>query len=457
MAGPVGLYGDDFPFFDFKVLLQEKGLVPFCRALLDSKLGEKLLAFDLSFYRDMLQVFEMLLLWEKSEGFSFEGLKRHLAYLKDLEADEGGRRRMETDENAVQVMTMHASKGLEFDIVFAFGLAIRTQKSEEPEEELDELNAEKLRQLYVAMTRAKRRLYVPLPYWEKEARPGAHSPVELFCNEIGAGEPLLSSLSQHESLTVETLVPISEPSHFPKQTPQTLSMDQRPRAAFAPRWLLSFTSLTQTKDKEFVQGELEEGVTLHTMPRGTETGIAIHRIFERLFTAKTALWRNDSAVASLVADELRSTSLSPWENVVLQMVSQTLSLPLQSDGEFFTLSELNPDQCQAEMSFLFAKEPHFVKGFIDLVFSHRGKYYFVDWKTNWLGVNDGAYGSEALEKAIQDGEYALQAALYAEALQRHLKQPIERAFYLFVRGNAVYSISPNLNLIQECHATPFPE
>ena len=73
-------------------------------------------------------------------------------------------------------MTTHLSKGLEFDTVFALGIASRHRLPEEvtirngttavevPFEEespdslraLEELDAEKGRQLYVALTRAKR-------------------------------------------------------------------------------------------------------------------------------------------------------------------------------------------------------------------------------------------------------------------------------------------------------------
>ena len=182
---------------------------------------------------------------EKKEGFSFEGLKRQLLNLEELNAEEGGRRRMESDEDAVQIMTLHISKGLEFDVVFALGLASRTPETEEVEES----NAEKLRQLYVAMTRAKRRLYVPMVLSNKEAKSGTHSPIELFCQTFE--KPLLDqlkALGEKESITFEHLSSISDlaPPIKPAVVLPDLSKSHRP--SFTPSFLSSFTSLAKPKE-----------------------------------------------------------------------------------------------------------------------------------------------------------------------------------------------------------------
>ena len=107
---------------------------------------------------------------------------------------------MEVDEEAIQIMTLHISKGLEFDVVFALGLASRTPEGDE------ELDAEKQRQLYVAMTRAKKRLYVPIALSNKDPGPGTHSPMELFSRHFeGPFLEHLAALSKIESITIEQL------------------------------------------------------------------------------------------------------------------------------------------------------------------------------------------------------------------------------------------------------------
>ena len=56
-------------------------------------------------------------------------------------------------------MTIHASKGLEFDNVFLIGAADGILPSSKEDVDLDE----ERRLLYVAVTRAKRKLYVSYP------------------------------------------------------------------------------------------------------------------------------------------------------------------------------------------------------------------------------------------------------------------------------------------------------
>ncbi|HSX10298.1 MAG TPA: UvrD-helicase domain-containing protein [Chlamydiales bacterium] len=412
MAGPFS--SPEIPFADYKVLLEEKGLVPFARSFLKPPVSP-----------DAMQIFEMLFAWEKQEGFSFEGLKRYLKVLKNLKAEEGGRRRMEVDEEAVQIMTLHISKGLEFDVVFALGLASRTP---EADEEIAELDAEKQRQLYVAMTRAKKRLYVPIALSKRDPAPGAHSPMELFCRHLGIDQ--LTSLSKTESITLEHLSSplILDPSVAVKPDLEMPSSPPPP-IPYQLSFLSSFTTLAKTSEVKWSE-QKTEGFTLQSMPRGTETGIAIHQIFETLFSHSKPVWRDPKAIDALVEEELRFSPLAPWNHAIQKMVQSIITLPLQADGEFFSLSELEPNQLQVEMEFLFSTPPHFVKGFIDLVICHRAKVYFLDWKTNWLED----YTPSSLHAAMQAHDYALQASLYAEAIRRHFKMPYGGAFYLFVRG-----------------------
>ncbi len=111
----------------------------------------------------------------------------------------------------------------------------------------------------------------------------------------------------------------------------------------------------------------------------------------------------------------------------------------------------------------------FLNGFIDLVYRDNGRYYLLDWKSNWLGENFADYSPAALEGAIRHGAYALQFSLYAVALHRMLGRRVagyrfEEHFggvhYAFLRGMApgacaedgeqygVYFTRPPLALIE---------
>ena len=61
-----------------------------------------------------------------------------------------------------------------------------------------------------------------------------------------------------------------------------------------------------------------------------------------------------------------------------------------------------------------------VRGFLDMVFRHGGRYYLVDWKSNHLGNRVGDYCRSALESEIERQLYRLQYLLYTVALNRFL-------------------------------------
>jgi exodeoxyribonuclease V beta subunit len=84
-----------------------------------------------------------------------------------------------------------------------------------------------------------------------------------------------------------------------------------------------------------------------------------------------------------------------------------------------------------------------LKGFIDLVFEHEGRYYVADYKSNWLGPDDAAYTAAKMRAQILHSRYELQYVLYLFALHRLLKarlpdydydQHVGGAVYLFLRG-----------------------
>ncbi len=104
-----------------------------------------------------------------------------------------------------------------------------------------------------------------------------------------------------------------------------------------------------------------------------------------------------------------------------------------------------------------------LRGFIDLVFEHEGRYYVADYKSNWLGPDDAAYGADAIAASILEHRYDLQAALYLFALHRLLKSRLAGAYdydthvggaiVFFVRGTnsatqGVYYEKPPRQLVE---------
>ena len=87
-----------------------------------------------------------------------EGIEQFLADVA-LESDQDN---MKTEENAVRLMTVHASKGLEFDNVFITGMEqdlFPSRRSQDESRDLSEREEER-RLFYVALTRAAKRVFL---------------------------------------------------------------------------------------------------------------------------------------------------------------------------------------------------------------------------------------------------------------------------------------------------------
>jgi exodeoxyribonuclease V beta subunit len=108
-----------------------------------------------------------------------------------------------------------------------------------------------------------------------------------------------------------------------------------------------------------------------------------------------------------------------------------------------TLAQRNYATRVAHLSF--AELSGYLRGFMDLVVRHRGRYYLLDYKSNHLGELVRDYGAVAMWDAMSAHHYVLQYLLYCVALHRYLalRQPgysYEKHFggvyYLFIRGMA---------------------
>lgn len=104
-----------------------------------------------------------------------------------------------------------------------------------------------------------------------------------------------------------------------------------------------------------------------------------------------------------------------------------------------------PDLAKLGLSWNRANElDGLVTGSVDFVFAHDGRYYVVDWKSNFLGESSADYLPERISRSIAKERYHLQFSLYTVALDAHLSRCLgkdwdyERDFggvyYLYLRG-----------------------
>jgi exodeoxyribonuclease V beta subunit len=222
---------------------------------------------------------------------------------------------------------------------------------------------------------------------------------------------------------------------------------------------------------------------IHAFPRGAQAGVFWHELLEESVMGRVP------ERTRFVADTLKKYAFEEsWQGLVEKTLSQWLETPLGSEAlvlsrpearmaemefvypvrnlrpsAFLQLPDVPPRYREALPQLEFGTLNGYLKGFIDLICRHQGRYYVIDYKTNWLGPDDSAYTEENLERAIADSHYYLQYWLYTLALHRHLRVSLGDAYdyerdmggvrYLFLRGlssvtQGVYARRPSRALIE---------
>ena len=223
------------------------------------------------------------------------------------------------------------------------------------------------------------------------------------------------------------------------------------------------------RDEQLPLASVDPGSGFFAFPRGARAGTCLHAILED--------WaRGKGALAELVAPALSAHGIDgdTWAETALAQLEQVIHADL--DGQGLSLAALAPGRRLPELGFTFpvagldverlrtllldpthclpptmrsAAErlefdslKGFMKGFIDLTFEHAGRWYILDYKSNWLGPDASHYGGERLEQAIAGEHYYLQYLIYLVALRRFLRlrlpgfvdSALGGAYYLFLRG-----------------------
>jgi len=487
------------------------GFTPVIRRLLDGQhVRGRLLGLDGGerTLTNVLHIAELLGRAEAAEKLGVQGLRKWLAERRapEFPGSEEYQLRLESDDDAVRVMTVHKSKGLEFPVVFcpfAWG-ASREEKGEavlfhdatrkavldlgsaEQEDHRGQAGiealAENVRLLYVALTRARDRCYVA---WGG-VRSAEQSAMAHLLGHLGEKDPR-EGLEEYLDRETDHACVTDLPGDRPEPLRAAVASPEEPAARVFSRaidrtWgMASYTSFTrglhaqdEAADRDVLAYSAEDGAEekgkrdrdIFSFPRGARAGTLLHEIFEKLdFTAGEAGMR--SVVGRTLADQGFDP---PWTDAVTSMVHRVLDVDLGG----FSLAGVRDSDRLTELEFMypirtvtpevlvgalggsmqgglpaptsrFSFDPvrGFLRGFMDLVFRHDGKYYLVDWKSNHLGDHVEDYRQDALLHVMVRDGYVLQYHLYCVALHRYLVQRLEGydydehfggVFYVFLRG-----------------------
>ncbi len=482
--------------------------------------------------------------------------------------------RLESDARAVRIVTIHKSKGMEYPVVFCpFAWGDPTGDDEvisfhDPVEHgqvydlgsedfsrhkaiaLRENLAERVRLLYVALTRARNRCTF---VWGRINDTETSAPAYLF-HGVGSEEVVAKTDARFRTLSDAAMfldlgaiarkaagaielqaLPDPEKLSPLERTGEAANLRCREFTGVVDRsWRVASFSLLisghfrndELPDHDAGADEIQplpetatdEGSDgIFAFPRGGRSGTLLHDILEHLDFTQS----EESIQAGLIAAKLREHGFEDkWEKTICGLVRRILRHPLERAGfPPFIAHEACPDDSprkdiperidprplvlasigagdrlnelafhfplkritREKLSALFSKaglvgpekkrgvdrkglrgavsqseafadtikrlhfDPvrGFMKGFVDMIFFHSGRFYLVDWKSNFLGARKEDYHRDRLATVMAEGGYILQYHLYTMALHRYLalRQPdydydahFGGVYYLFLRG-----------------------
>ena len=452
---------------------------------------------------------------------------------------EGNILRLESDEALVKIVTIHASKGLEYPLVFcpfvwdaadgkpkdwqilhrsshSAELLAKAQLSDEDQNQLaDEETAEDLRLLYVALTRAAEQLTIyaahcnnterntfaylleGTPDSSREAVTAAYA-AEKKANKAEAEMKMLKNNWQRfidivsdGRITFTEAAPDAAAYQARSNESGHYQAAKIPERTFEFIRHTSFTGLSRhTKAHDNERDELQPAIDpaealaeyrpserlesidspdddIHYFPRGANAGVCLHELLETLDFAAPAEAQNSFTQATLTR---YGFDADYWLPAVNAMLDQTRQTPLTGTHTLadipakqrlpemafmlhmrdFSLPQLRlwfaqthlhlPESCIAARLLDFSDVNGFLNGFIDMVYQDSdGQVCIIDYKSNHLGMNAAAYTAEAMNEAMAEHHYYLQALIYAIAVARYFKlrgQALPRIAvrYLFLRG-----------------------
>lgn len=425
-----------------------------------------------------------------------------------VEGDEF-EQRIESDEDSLKIVTIHKSKGLEYNIVLAPFLDLKTKEVKglktfrDPEtgeyvslegEKMSEAQKEDLlkqeeqenrRLIYVAITRA---VYACFLTKNNSSRAGNSSLT-----------PFYTPWKQNSNPNIQCLVYEEVPAGFRYQG-EKMEKPKKPKREVVfqllqPNWRKMSYSMLRAEHGQIRRlltgGEQTEydAFVFEQLAKGAHTGNMLHAIFENISFDSTNRWKHAVENGILKFAPLKK---EVYEEKLMEMLDQVFNAKISIGEHEFCLGEIPDEKRIQELEFDFAVSPFHVNrlrdlsteeawvdvrnffeiegvmnGKVDLFFEHVGKYYVLDWKSNFLGNQLSEYDQQGLQRAMNDNNYHLQYLIYTLAIKKYLESRLpafdyESQFggviYLFVRGvrkegsTGIYTIKPALAQIEKLQA-----
>ena len=402
--------------------------------------------------------------------------------------------RIERDEDAVKIVTIHKSKGLEYDVVIAPFLdleakvkfdfsSIRLESDGKQEYVfcrnpiadkslettfLKQQEQENRRLIYVALTRAKYNAFV-----FNKTKSTTHC-FSAIMDEL-ASQP--KDLSKIQILNLEGienwgLEPVKLTSSYLTsieiETPRIIFADKN-HYKMSYSFLSGHPSKSIKEDESIYEGSDYNHFIFKELKKGAQIGNLLHNIFEFSDYSNSEKWKDiiHTSVQIFAAEKIDDKYFLAN---LYELVSHTVntSIPIDDSGNSFCLKDIIREKRINELEFNFKIPAEFsmanledlmqdrailtkrsgevmgmMNGLVDLFFEHNGKYYILDWKSNFLGDTVAHYENDHLLNAMNESNYHLQYLIYAVAIKKYLISKIKNfdfdqqfggVIYLFLRG-----------------------
>jgi ATP-dependent helicase/nuclease subunit A len=391
-------------------------------------------------------------------GAGGRGLRQFIRFM-DLQAKEDALLTdtvvAERDDDAVRIMTVHASKGLEFPIVILAGLnvgpnregpallwgtagepQVRAGNAEGPfatagfddarshDQAMDRLEKDRL--LYVAATRARDHLVVSVYHSVAEdAKPHAERHNESKCTAaeclyaISSGEPSLWLPAMVEGAVApraEATAP--SPARPDSAADREAWQDARTKLIAGNARMAVVAATAIAKSAAAAAGPVEKDEPLEDEApwkkgrAGTSVGRAVHAVLQTV----------DLATGDGLAAAARAQTIAESVEDRLEDVVRFARAALDSDA---VREAVASGRSWREVYVSAPVDGVVVEGFVDLLYETPEGLVVVDYKTDTVG------SAEAVDRAME--RYRLQGAAYVLALQESLGRPVARCVFVFVQ------------------------
>ena len=414
-----------------------------------------------------------------------------------INTKDGELRRKESEADCVKIMTMHASKGLEFPVVFvAWGFDEMAGRADADNK--DAAIRELKRLLYVALTRAEHKLYLP---WSRAAKE---------CSGIGSAKSALSrggflacgiiacfggadaaarvvegvaerTLSWRDGFGASVEGGASDGRHACDNAAEDVPVYEIDAEEALQRVIKndSYTSLRQRASKFIVEPAGEEAGNdenydndilsireASLLPRTNVSGDVFHKIMETLCNnddsdgatpgfctvGRSPFERlpENGCFMGLIAAVMRCHGITDRKDdcgdttgrVLARMVWRALNVPIDIEGNVFCLKDVEYRDRRAEIEFVVNRakivqndNPDDVfNGKIDLLVRPAAAGGKV-YVIDWKTNSLPDFSQPSLERAMAAADYHLQYQFYSEAVRFWLGDcDFGGAAYLFVRA-----------------------